>query len=602
MDKISIRNAILNKYIEDNLDNSKKINYTELTENDGLTTVFYKDLKDTEINGYPIASDFVGPNGETYSVEDYKTLSDDVRKQCELRFYYLPYSHELYIGTTGSGKTTGCVEPQLRAISSQKNKPNLFLTDPKGELFDRNAKHLKDNGYELFVLNFKDLVRSDRWNPLLSLYDMHMKSIHLGKDCKMHSGSVKDGLTLMADEKDFDGVAYVEYDGRAFPTGEACDSYVQYQKDILDAQVDDLINQFANMMVVITKGSKDPAWEFGAQDLLKGIIICLLEEAADPNSGFTREMMTFRTLQMYYDALRKPILADDYDLDHHPLMKNKTRRPYLHIATALRNAPNTMKSYCGVFDGATRDWFQGHIFALTTGNTINLDSIGDKPFAIFLITRDYDKSDFLISGLFIDWVYKQMLERAEKNPDVKPRALHFLLDEFGNIPAIKDFENKISTARSRNIWFHLVLQSYSQLDANYDKTTAGIIKDNCSQIFLGSTNYDTKEIFSRACGQHTIPRPESKFDPSDHSIFQTALIPVSALNYIVPGKMYTLRDKLPVIESQYIRSYICATQGCFQNFHNARGLRDHTPLLVEPFSSPKYTLQKLIKKSNPYDF
>ncbi len=603
MDKLSIRDSILKKYIEDNLNDSKRIDYTELTKKDGLVTILYKDLATTEMQGYPIASDFVGPNGETYTVKDYDTLDESIKKQCELRFYYLPYSHELYIGTTGSGKTTGCVEPQLRAISAQKNKPNLFLTDPKGELFNRNAQHLKDNGYELFVLNFKDIMRSDKWNPLLKLYDLHMECNKLGKNCKMHAGKVKDDLILMADEKEFSENGYIEYDGKAFPSGDLCDNYILYQKDMITAKVDDHINQLAYTMIPVTKNSKDPSWEFGAQDLLKGLLVCLLEEASDEKSGFTRDMMTFRTLQQYYDELRIPILAQDVELEEHYLMRNKSKRPYLHLSTALRNAPGTMKSYCGVFDGATRDWFQGHIFALTTGNTVNLDKIGDKPFAIFLITRDYDKSDFLISGLFIDSIYKQMLEQAEKTPSVTPRALHFLLDEFGNIPAIKDFENKISTARSRNIWFHLVLQSYSQLDANYDRNTAGIIKDNCSQIFLGSTNYETKEIFSRACGLHTIPSASSKFNLQDHSVFQTELIPVSVLNEIKPGQMYTLRDRLPVIESQYIRSYICAEQGSFKNFINPTGLNDCAPYIIDPFSAPKYTFPKVNKRrKNDDDF
>ena len=175
MNKSSIINKIRTKYIDENLESAKKINYTDLKENDGLTKVLYDDLPNCELNGYPIASDYVAPDGNAYSVADFAKLSEEKKAECRLRYYYLPYSHELYVGTTGSGKTTGCVEPQLRAVSSQKNKPNLFLTDPKGELFNRNARHLKNNGYEIFVLNFKNLVRSDKWNPLLEVYETKMK-------------------------------------------------------------------------------------------------------------------------------------------------------------------------------------------------------------------------------------------------------------------------------------------------------------------------------------------------------------------------------------------------------------------------------------------
>lgn len=595
MQKSSIIDNIRTKYIDEYLESAKKIRYSDLTEKDGLITAFYDELKNTEIEGYPVASDYVAPDGTAYSVDDFEKLTDSQKKKCRLRFYYLPYLHELYVGTTGSGKTTGCVEPQLRAISSQKNKPNLFLTDPKGELFDRNAKHLKNQGYEIFVLNFKDLVRSDKWNPLLELYDKKMKIKNLGQGCKMHTGKVKPGLTCVSPKHQFSSTGYIEYNGYAFPNGHECDNYINFERDILDAQIDDLINQLANMMIKV-QSKNDKTWEYGAQDLLKGLIQCMLEDAFCDVSGFTRDMMTFRTLQQYYLALKNPILRDECTLDTHWLLKNKSDRTKALMATALANAPNTMRSYCGVFDDSVKDWFQGHIFALTTGDTINLDNIGDKPFAIFLITRDYEKSDFLIAGLFIDWVYRQMLERAEKTKN--PRALHFLLDEFGNIPAIKDFENKISTSRSRNIWFHIVVQSYMQIDVVYGTDHSVIIRDNCnSQIFLGAQNRVTKEIFSNECGKHFIPTLESKLNAQDNSICEVPLVPVSDLDNIDPGEMYIKRLYMPVIMSQFIRSYDCAKQGEFVDFINSDGLMTCTPVIFESYTAEKYTYKCLSQNS-----
>ena len=55
--------------------------------------------------------------------------------------------------------------------------------------------------------------------------------------------------------------------------------------------------------------------------------------------------------------------------------------------------------------------------------------------ALFLITRDYEKTDFLVAGLFVDWLYRKAVEAHEKK--LTKRELHFILDEFGNIPAIK---------------------------------------------------------------------------------------------------------------------------------------------------------------------
>lgn len=596
----SFINDIREKYINNNLESAHRINYTELTEENKVVKVLYKDLPHTEVKGYPIASDFVNAEGKTFSIEDYENLSEAEKDGLELRYYFLPVSHELYVGTTGSGKTTGCVEPQLRAISSQKNKPNVFLTDPKGELFNRNAMHLKEQGYEIYVLNFKDITRSDKWNPLFELYDLKIKVRDIGKNIIMRTGKVDNNLKKTDSDEAYSETGYIEYNKMAFANGEKCDQYCAFERDIIEAKIEGIINQFANMMIKV-QSNHDKSWELGAQELLKGLLVCMLEDAIDPRTGFKREMMNFRTLQQYYIALKTPIIRNDTTLAEHELMRNKSRRPIELMSTALANAGNTMKSYCGVFDGAIMNWFQGHIFALTNDDTININNIGDKPFAIFLITRDYEKSDFLIAGLFIDWIYRQIIEKFERGES--SRTLHFLLDEFGNIPEIKDLENKIATSRSRNIWFHLFVQSYKQIDIIYNPERSVVIRDNCNaQVFLGAQNRQTKEIFSNECGKHFIPTLESMIHVNNYSLTEVPLIPVSSLDLIKPGQMFNKRLYMPVITSQFIRSYICADKGIYKHYHNPQGLDSCTPIRFEPFTSEKYTYAKLQKSyRNTYE-
>ncbi|MDR3216991.1 MAG: type IV secretory system conjugative DNA transfer family protein [Clostridiaceae bacterium] len=588
-------------YIAEYLENSREILYTDLSAADGLKTVYYEDLNKTEIEGYPVASDLADKDGNVYSAEDYKNLSAAKKKECKLRFHYLPYHHELYVGTTGSGKTTGCVEPQLRAISSQKNKPNLFLTDPKGELFDRNVKHLKEQGYKIFVLNFKEPMRSDRWNPFFELYTDAMKLSETGQDVKFHAGKVKKGLITAPPYEAYMDTGYWEYAGRAFANEVACDAYVAFERCTLSAQIDSKISQMAHMMIKV-QSSKDPTWEYGAQDLLKGLLNCMLEEATRRKDDFTSDMMTLRTLQRYYLELKVPILAENNNttLYNHPVLRDKSEKTLALMATALGNAPTTMRSYCGVFDTAIKDWLQGHIFALTSGNTIDLDSDDENPFAIFNITRDYEKSDFIVAGLFIDWVYRMMLEKVEKKGP--QRALHFLLDEFGNIPEIRDLENKISTARSRNIWFHLVVQSHKQLDIVYGADRAVVIRDNCnSQIFLGAQNRATKENFSAECGKRFVPTLSAQMNDDDHTLSEVLLIPVSKLDLIRPGEMYIKRIYMPVFRSAYVRSYLAAGMGMFKNFLDGRGLTEETPFCTESFDAPRYTFDFKSRKRKRID-
>lgn len=595
--KISLVDQTRADYIDEYRENSKLINYTELTENDGLVTVLYKDLPNTVIEGFPIASDYLGADGKTYSMNDVENLSPEERAKCELRYYYLPYTHELCVGTTGSGKTTGCIEPQLRAISYQKNKPNLFVTDPKGELFDRNAKHLRKQGYNIYILNFKDLTRSHKWNPLLELYDTKMKLKTLGQSAVMHTGKVNKKLSLYANPSEYSKDGYIEYDGKAFPTPEMFDEYLTFERDIIEATVSDLVNQIA-CTLIRPQSMKDPTWEQGAQELLKGLILCMLDDAYNQPDVITRDRMNFATLQKYYLALKIPILDENSSITlyNHPLTKNKPTSYTAMMATSLANAYNTMRSYCGVFDSCMKDWFKAHLFSILSHNTISLDNSNKKPFAIFLITRDYEKSDFQVAGLFVDWVYRQMLERAEAGES--NRALHFLLDEFGNIPEIKDLENKIATSRSRNIWFHLVVQSYKQIEAVYGDVRATVIRDNCnSQIFLGSQNRPTKQIFSDECGKHSVPTIMSKIVPNHYDIEEVPLVPVSRLELIKPGEIYIKRIYMPVITSQYIRSYVCAQQGTYKDFSG--GLASCAPISLESFNSPRFICKDLDKYMKP---
>lgn len=572
-------------YIDQYYENARIIDYKDLDEPRGLKKVLYKDINKENLKGfYPYASAYVD--------KDYNVVGDSSKG--DLCFYFLPNLHELYIGTTGSGKTTGCVEPQLRAVSSYKDKPNLFLTDPKGELFERNAKDLADKGYDIFLLNFKDAKKSDRWNPLLEMYDAYIQLKNVSEYTMHHvkyNEKDVDDLIRYDNIEDYNDFEYYSYDGYAFGKYDSLSDYIYARIDGIKMTTEDLVVQFADMVIPV-RDTKDPIWEEGANRLLKGIIYLMLEDSLDEDKNFTRDMMTLKTIRDLYNKLRTGItnrqsggfvLHRDLPFNY----KNEDDYSLELMRVVAENAPNTTRSYLGVFESAIQRWLNLKILSLTTGNTITLDD-REKPFVIFLITRDYEKSDFQVAGLFIDWVYKKTLELVENG--LTNRETHFILDEFGNIPEIRDFENKIATSRSRGIWFHLVIQSYDQLSHVYDRGTerrASIIKDNCNaQIFLGAQHYETKETFSKECGQHMIPTFESLINPSVHKFEQVRLLPVSKLDQIIPGTMYIKRLYFPVIVSNFVRSYLSKE---FQH-NNSNGFEIVNEISIS-FGASRYTYE-----------
>ena len=609
---MSITDKYLQSYISAHLENSYEINYTEIPESLGLETYFYDELPNTEVRGYPLASDFAAPDGSVYSMTEYEKLSAAKKKECRLRYHFLPIEHEIYLGTTGSGKTTGCIEPQLRAISSQKNKPNIFVTDPKGELFNHNAEHMKKMGYRTFVLNFKNTTRSNKWNPLSDLLEVVRQIKGVRASSPEHcTGRIPDGVPKNAPSSAFVSGRYYMFDGKAFPTLAMAKQMKKVKENDLNVELSSLINSLGNTFIKV-ESTKDPTWEKAAQDQVKGFLQAMCDYLLDPFSGFTEDMFTIYTMTQFFVVLKRYVTANGCsgslrNAFEHPLLTSLPKTTQNMFSTVFACATNTMLSHLSVLGGGLAPWSKPHIYALTTGNDIELfDEKDDSPFAIFVITRDYEASDYDIAALFVDWVYRNMVEYAEACAEQnKPwRDTHFLLDEFGNIPSINSFENKIATSRSRKIYFHLVLQSYAQLqnvyssDAN-NHSVANIIKDNCNSInFLGSQNVDTKKSFSDDCGSKTVLSPFVKLSDGGALPLSTVpLMPLSKLDLLTPGDIYSKRLFFPLIKARYVRSYVAAAHGDYPGFLNARGLTEFTPVTLEPYISEKFHFPLLSAES-----
>ena len=599
MARIPYSKKISDQYIQENLETSDIVSFLEY-ETPGLSRVYYEDLKNTDVKGFPFASDFVSPNGRSFTYDEAEKLPKEEMEKCKLRFHYLSNYHELYIGTTGSGKTTGCIEPQIRAISSQKNKPNLFITDPKGELFEHHARHLKENGYNLFIINFKDFARSHVWNPLLEMYETNIQLLSVGKDLETVKGKPTPDLQLMNPEGSYKQTFY-KYKRMAFATMDDAKKYFDVEEYMIRSRTSSLVNQFSSAVFISATGDSK-TWVDGARGMMNGILLTMLEESLKPGTSFTREMMTLKVVNDIYALMRDG--ADEEDRAHMRskmlrYLKGKSPEALNKLNTVITTAPSTRKGFLSTFQTEVEKWMQGHIFQLTSDTSVRLDD-EEKPFAIFVATRDYDKSDNVIAGLFIDWVYRQSLHRVEKQrKEGKPtRHLHFLLDEFANIPRIPDFDNKISTARSRNIWFHLFIQSYDQLDLVYGKETANIIVDNCNeQCFLGSQSQLTKERFSNECGKKTVTSLKGLLNGNDNDFVEIPVVKVSALDQIKPGEMYTKRIYSPVLKCSYIRSYQCANLGYFKDFYDNKAFDDLTPINLTIPDDVEHTFEEIMPKA-----
>ena len=177
-------------------------------------------------------------------------------------------------------------------------------------------------------------------------------------------------------------------------------------------------------------------------------------------------------------------------------------------------------------------------------------SYSERPVAIFMIIPDYDTKDHVLASIFVSQLYYVLAENASKTRGQKTHLrVHFILNEFGNMPAIDDMPSKMTVSAGRNILWYLFVQSNEQFTSKYGKEDGQTIQDNCqNQILINSNSDSTIEDFSKRVGTYTaISKSKSrKFGSVESSqnqnIDQYRLIPFGRASQLLEGENIVLRS------------------------------------------------------------
>lgn len=142
---------------------------------------------------------------------------------------------------------------------------------------------------------------------------------------------------------------------------------------------------------------------------------------------------------------------------------------------------------------------------LTSRTDFELEDIGKKKTAVYLIIPDEKESRHDLASLFIDQCYQALVNYAQSLSTSKlPIRVNFILDEFSNMPQIPSISGKITVSRSRNIRYYLVIQDFDQLKETYKEQT-GTIKSNCTNwVYLLTADNETAKEISTRLGKYTI--------------------------------------------------------------------------------------------------
>ena len=310
-------------------------------------------------------------------------------------------------------------------------------------------------------------------------------------------------------------------------------AYVHSEKDIL---------KLVTTLMTNTKGEGsggDPFWEKSERLLLTALIAYLHYEAPVEEQNFATLLEMLNTMQVLEDdeEYQNPV-----DLLFEELGKKKpnsfaVRQYKLYKLAAGKTAKSILIS-CGArlapFDiQELRD--------LTMYDELQLDTLGDKKTALFLIMSDTDSTfNFLISMVYTQ-LFNLLCDKADDVYGGKlPVHVRCLIDECANIGQIPNLEKLVATIRSREISACLVLQARSQLKAIYKDNADTIVGNMDSQIFLGGSEPTTLKDLSEMLGKETI----DSYNNSD----TRGNSPSYGTNYQKLGHELLSRDELAVLD------------------------------------------------------
>jgi len=399
----------------------------------------------------------------------------------------------LVIGGSGSGKTRFFVKPSIMQMHS-----SYVITDPKGQLLketgkmllhgapklDENGKPVRDRHgriiyepYRIKVLNTINFSKSMKYNPL---------------------------------------------------------AYVRSEKDIL---------KLVNVIIANTKGDGEKSSEdfwVKAERLLYCALIGYIWYEAEP------EERNFITLLDLLNACEAREDDETYKSPVDILFDNLAKKQPEHFAVKQyvkfkMAAGKTLKSILVSCGARLAPFDIKELRDIMTEDELELDTMGDRKTALFLIMSDTDTTFNFVIAMLQSQLFNLLCDKADDFYNGRlPVHVRCLLDEFANIGQIPNFDKLIATIRSREISASIILQSQSQLKTIY-KDAADTIVGNCdSTLFLGGKEKGTLKEISELLGKETI----DSLSQSENRGAQTS----HGLSYQKLGKELMTQDEIAVMD------------------------------------------------------
>ena len=341
----------------------------------------------------------------------------------------------LVIGGSGAAKTRSFVFPNILTANT-----NYVITDPKAEVLLATGGYLKEQGYDVRVLNLVNLEQSDGYNPF---------------------------------------------------------RYLRDEKDVLK-----LVNNLIQSTTPKGSHESDPFWTKAETALLQAIILMLFQEAPEYEQNFSMVMRVLEyaevreedeghvsPLDLLFESIerRKPDSVAVRQYKVFKLAAGKTAKSIL-VSTAVRLAPFNLPQ----------------IQALTDHDDMDLYTLGEKKVALYAVIPDNDNTfNFLVSLLYAQAFQALYYSADQIHHGPLPRHVRFVLDEFAAMP-LPGFTRELATMRSRSISASVIIQNMAQIKELYKDSWETIPGNCDTILYLGGNESSTHKYVSEMLGKATI--------------------------------------------------------------------------------------------------
>ena len=382
--------------------------------------------------------------------------------------------HNVIVGATGSGKTQAVVFPLVQSLA--KHEESMIITDPKGEIYQTTGEMLKERGYNVVILNFRDPQRGNAWNPMTLPYNLYKE------------GNIDKAIELL----------------------------------------DDLA---LNILYEEKGGNSDPFWEKAGADYFSGLALGLFEDGTENQINLNSINLMATVGEERSGGPNSNYIKDYFN------MKDPSKPAYINASGTVFTAEETKQGILSTFKQKIKIFSnRENLSEMLSHSDFDMKDIGRKKTAVFLIIQDEKKTLHPLATIFIKQCYETLIDVAQESGGKLPYRTNFILDEFANMPPLKDVTTMVTAARSRLIRFNFIIQNYAQLTQVYGKENAETIKGNCNIMYLISNELSALEEISKMCG-------EVKSKEKDKTA-STPLVTVSDLQRLSQFEMITLRLRM----------------------------------------------------------